>query len=71
MRVTSEPSAATPRHRTEPEGDRELRELRLTCWRQSQEINSLHDTVAILRGGANRLAADNALMSAALAITDR
>jgi hypothetical protein len=71
MRATPKPSATTPRDRIEPEGDRELRELRLTCWRQTQEINSLNDTVAILRAGANRLAADNAFMNAALAVADR
>ena len=50
-----------------PDRDRELRELRLTCWRQAQEIHSLRDTVAVLRAGADRLAVDNALMSAELA----
>ena len=69
MRAIRQPGAATPRDLGDADNARELEALRVTCWRQAQEIHSLLDTVAILRAGADRLAADNAIMNAELAIT--
>ena len=51
-----------------PDDSHEIAALRALCWRQAQEINALHDTVTVLRDGANRLATSNALMSAQLAV---
>ena len=69
MRASQQPGAATPRDLGDADSARELDALRITCWRQAQEIHSLLDTVAILRAGADRLAADNAILNAELAIT--
>ena len=63
MRAIQQLGAAAPRELGEAESTRELDALRVTCWRQEQEIHSLLDTVAILRAGANRLAAKNAIMT--------
>jgi hypothetical protein len=71
MRSTQQPTVAIARPSAEREGNRELRELRLTCWRQQHEIHGLRDTVAILRAGANRLAADNAFMHAERVVAGR
>jgi hypothetical protein len=71
MRSTQQPSAAMPRHSIDAAEDRELRDLRVTCWRQAHEIHSLLDTVAVLRAGADRLAVDNVLMSVQLAAIER
>jgi hypothetical protein len=60
MRAIQQPGAATTRDLSEADNARELDALRVTCWRQAQEIRSLLDTVAILRAGANRLAIMNA-----------
>jgi regulator of replication initiation timing len=43
-------------------GARELVEARASCWRMSHTIHSLHDTIAVLRAGANSLAIDNAIL---------
>jgi hypothetical protein len=69
MRATHETRANAQQEPGEAHRTRELEGLRVTCWRQAQEISSLRDTVAVLRSGANRLAADNAIMSAELTIT--
>jgi regulator of replication initiation timing len=41
---------------------RELEELRQSCWRMSHELQTLRDTIEVLRTGANSLALENALM---------
>ena len=68
MQVTSQAYAEQSRSLAHPDDTDELADLRALCWRQTQEINALNDTVTVLRDGANRLAADNALMSAELAV---
>ena len=40
----------------------ELVELRASRWRMSHELQSLRDTVEVLRVGANSLAIDNAML---------
>ena len=41
---------------------REVIELRESYRRMSHEVHALRDTVAVLRAGANALAADNAVL---------
>ena len=69
MWATHEARANMPQEPRGADDAGELDALRATCWRQAQEIHSLQDTVAVLRSGANRLAADNAFINAELAIT--
>ena len=71
MRANENSRANAPRQPEDADEARELETLRTTCWRQAQEIHTLQDTVAVLRSGANRLAADNAIMSAELAVSRR
>ena len=67
MRAFQESRAATPRAPGEANSVDDLDAVRATCRRQAQEIHALLDTVAVLRAGANRLAANNAIMHAELA----
>lgn len=59
-----------PPEPSDADNARELDALRSACWRQAHEIHALQATVATLRTGANRLAADNAFLSAELAIIE-
>jgi hypothetical protein len=70
MRAIDGPGVATPQPRAGAGSEREIKALRMTCWRQTNEIHSLYDTIAVLRAGANRLAADNAILHAELTGTE-
>jgi regulator of replication initiation timing len=39
--------------------DRELLRASESCWRMSQELQALRETLAVFRAGANSLAIDN------------
>jgi hypothetical protein len=67
MLEPGEPGAAMPHDLH----DAELEALRATCWRQQQEIRALSETMAILRDGANRLAAEAVTLRRALAAARR
>jgi hypothetical protein len=45
----------------------ELDVLRTRCWRQANEIDSLADTISLLRRGATKLAIDNTELRAVIA----
>jgi hypothetical protein len=45
-------------------GAGELAQLRNRCRRQAHEIQTLLETIEVLRAGANSLAADNAILRA-------
>jgi hypothetical protein len=49
----------------------ELAELRNRCWHQTHEIETLKDTIDVLRAGANQLAIDNAILRAQNARADK
>jgi regulator of replication initiation timing len=42
--------------------DRELVELRESCWRMTHELEAFRETVAVLRAGASSLAVENAAL---------
>jgi hypothetical protein len=71
MLEPGEPGAPMPHDPLDTATAAELDALCATCWRQQQEIRALSETVAILRGGANRLAAETATLQHALTAAHR
>ena len=66
-----EPGATKPHDLHDLVTGAEVDALRAAGWRQQQEIRALRETVAILRGGASRLAAEAVTLRRALAAAHR
>ena len=62
VQMSRDHSTPGPGQATSSHGERELVQLRESCWRMTHEIHSLNATIDELRRGANSLAVDNALL---------